>query len=192
MSEKYKTAALQNPAELQEFIGLVRRENVRRYLEIGCKHGGSLWHIGSSLPRGSTIVAVDLPHGDRSFKDSEPHLRACVRELVARGFDAHLIIGDSTDASVIDRVRALAPFDLCFIDANHTEKYVRADWASYGPLARIVAFHDIDHVKQPAPPKMPIEVFKVWAELKQSFACKEIKFSPGHNGIGVLWQRANQ
>ena len=105
------------------------------------------------------------------------------------GYDCHLIIGDSTDANIIEHVRKLAPFDLVFIAANHTEAYVRADWRDYGPLARMVAFHDISHVTQPKPPKLPIEVHKVWGELKKGRdRFLEIRRSPGHNGIGVLWQ----
>jgi hypothetical protein len=40
---------------------------------------------------------------------------------------------------------------------------------------------------------LPIEVPKVWADLKQKFAevatFREIKHDTGHNGIGILtWQ----
>lgn len=186
--EKFKTAVLQDRNELEQFVALVRQENVRRYLEIGSKHGGSLYWIGSALPWGSTIVAVDLPHGDQSFKESQPHLEACGQALRAKGYNAHVIIGDSTDPQVIEQVRLFGKFDLCFIDANHTERNVRLDFANYGPCARIIAFHDIAHVVQPKPPKMPIEVFKVWNEIKIGRRHREIKCSPGHNGIGILWQ----
>ena len=43
---KYKTAALQNADEIAQFIDLLKRENVKSYLEIGSKHGGSLWRVG--------------------------------------------------------------------------------------------------------------------------------------------------
>jgi cephalosporin hydroxylase len=191
MNNKYERVALQDPIEFAEFIILLKREGVKSYLEIGCKHGGSLWRIASEvLPKGSRVVAVDLPHGDQSFKESRPHLEACVKRLrKGLGLDARLFLGDSTDPKIIQAVRELGPFDACLIDANHTELFVRADWANYGPLARIVAFHDIAHVVQPKPPKMPIEVFKVWAELKDQFRNVEIKHSQGCNGFGVLWRR---
>lgn len=186
---KYETAMLQDRGEFDRFVKLMRAEGIRSYLEVGSKHGGSLWRMATSLPIGSRIVSVDLPHGDTSFKESQPHLEACVAELKRRGYDTHLFLGSSLDLSIIESVRALGPFDLCFIDANHTEPFVRADWANYGPMARRVAFHDIGWIPRPEPSKkMPIEVPKVWNEIKQGFDHKEIRACPRDNGIGVLWR----
>jgi predicted O-methyltransferase YrrM len=186
---KYQTAMLQDRVEMTRFLDLIRKENITRYLEIGCKHGGSLWFIGSALPAPSRIVAVDLPHGDRSFKESQPHLEACAAHLRRLGHDMHLHLGDSTDPKIIAEVTKLGPFDLVFIDANHTEPYVRADWKTYGELGRMVAFHDIGWIARPEPTKkMPIEVPRVWAEIKQQHRHVEIRNCPRDNGIGVLWR----
>ena len=186
---KCETAFLQNKHELDRFIAFLKAEGVTRYLEIGAKFGGSLWHIGKSLPKGSKIVAVDLPHGDTSFKQSEQPLRECVSELRHRGYHVSLILGDSTDGKVINDVRALGPFDACLIDANHTEPYVRQDFNNYGPMCRMVAFHDISffRAKGMPPGKKPIEVPKVWREIKDRFRHQEIKIDPQDNGIGILW-----
>lgn len=187
---KCETAVLQDLRELDFFIEVLKRENVRSYLEIGSKHGGSLWRIARALPVGSRIVSVDLPHGDRSFKESQQPLEECVEALNKRGYDAYLLIGDSTDPQIIVDVAELGPFDACFIDANHTEPYVRADWKNYGPLARIVAFHDIGWIARPEPTKkMPIEVSKVWQEIKGAFHHQEIRMCARDNGIGIIWRR---
>ena len=189
MSLKCERAVLQDMHEFYDFINIARAERVASYLEIGSKHGGTLWYMGNTLPKGSRLVAVDLPQGDGSFKNSKPNLKECAAELKKRGYDMHLFIGDSRDATIIEAVKNLAPFDLCFIDANHTEPYVRADWANYGPLARLVAFHDIaDDLERPAD-KLPIEVRKVWAELKADHKHREISRCAHQNGIGVLWNR---
>lgn len=186
---KCETAFLQNEAELMWFIDILKRENIRSYLEIGSKFGGSLWKVANAMPVGSRIVSVDLPQGDRSFKDSLPHLEECVAALLGRGYDAHLVLGDSTDPEVIARVKELGPFDACFIDANHTEPYVRKDWANYGPMCKIVAFHDIGWVPRPEPSKkMPIEVPPVWNEIKVGHQHDEIRLDARDNGIGVLWR----
>jgi cephalosporin hydroxylase len=185
---KYETAALQDPQELAAFIDFIREQKVSSYLEIGAKHGGSLWHIGRQLPKGSRIVAVDLPHGDASFKESQPHLEACVEALCNMRYDAHLIIGDSTDPAVVKSVLNFAPFDLCFIDANHTTKYVWADWINYGPMARLVAFHDIGWKEENRPGKKPIEVPRIWNEIKRDYRHKEINLCKRDNGIGILWR----
>jgi predicted O-methyltransferase YrrM len=66
-----------------------------------------------------------------------------------QGFDTHLIWGDSTAAEVIEKLMALGPFDAIFIDANHTSLIVEKDWANYGPMGRIVAFHDIGWHRAP-------------------------------------------
>jgi cephalosporin hydroxylase len=193
MNNKYERVALQYPSELAAFIRLLKQENINSYLEIGSKFGGSFWQIVRTLPKGSRAVAVDLPHGDTSFKESQPHLEHCVKRLRNDcGYDTHLFLGDSTDPEIIERVMLLGPFDACLIDANHTEPYVRADWGNYGQLARIVAFHDIGYRREnrPLSKKYPIHVPLVWAELKQQFRHVEIKMDPTRqdNGFGVLWR----
>lgn len=189
MTAKYETAMLQHENEIARFIDILKRENVRSYLEVGSKFGGSLWRVATALPAGSRIVSVDLPQGDTSFKHTQPSLEACVEELKQRGYDAHLILGDSTKTEVLSAVADLAPFDACLIDANHTEPYVRSDWSNYGPMCRLVAFHDIGWLARPEPSKkMPIEVPKVWNEIKTAFRHEEIKECPRDNGIGVLWR----
>lgn len=186
---KYERAILQRESEVSAFIDILKKENVRSYLEIGSKFGGSLWHIGNSLPKGARIVSVDLPHGDKSFKESQPHLEQCVKALHERGYDARLIIGDSTSPHVIQLVAALAPFDACFIDANHTEAYVREDFKNYSAMAKLLAFHDINFSRPDGMPpgKKPIEVPKVWNEIKNGFRHVEIKHDKQDNGIGILW-----
>lgn len=193
---KCETYVLQDKAELSEFIALLQKEGIGSYLEIGSKFGGSFWPISNSLPNGSRVVSVDLPHGDTSFKENEGHLRECVGALRKRGYDAYLIIGDSTAGDVIEKVYALGPFDAVFIDANHTVKYVEADFANYGKIAKkLMAFHDIGDIRPGGRPasKKPIEVPQVWNRIKQDRKYAEIiKGIPDHagsrsNGIGVLW-----
>jgi predicted O-methyltransferase YrrM len=187
---KYKTAALQNGNEIASFIELLAHENVRSYLEIGSKFGGSLWRVAWSMPRGSRVVSIDQPHGDGSFKETQAPLEACVARLAEKGYDAHLFLGDSTSPEAIAFATRLGPFDAVFIDANHTEPYVRADWANYGPLGRLVAFHDIGWVEPANFPahKLKIDVPKVWDELREGRKHLEIRRETGHNGIGVLWR----
>lgn len=190
---KYERKALQDPAELARFLKLLKDEKIGSYLEVGCKFGGSLWQVATQvLPKRARIVAVDRPHGDGSFKESQPHLEECVKRLrKERGFDAHLFLGDSTDPEIIAKATALGPFDACLIDANHTEPYVRADWANYGPSAKIVAFHDIGWKAEGREHKMgklPIHVPIIWEELRPQFRHHEIKLCPRENGFGILWR----
>jgi predicted O-methyltransferase YrrM len=180
---------LQHEAEIAAFVEVLVGAGVRSYLEVGSKFGGSLWRVGSVLPPKSRIVSIDL---GSSGPEAEKSLTGCVAELRAKGHDAHLLWGDSTAPSVVNAVKNLGPFDAAFIDANHTEPYVRRDYANYSPLATmLIAFHDIAW-HRPAGTKVgyhPIQVPKVWAELREGHEHTEIKLDPTgrDNGIGILW-----
>jgi hypothetical protein len=184
---------VQDPGELAAFVKFVREQDVHSYLEVGAKYGGSFWHVVNAMPKGSLAVAVDLPYGS-TFKRpvSEPYLKEVVAELRAKGYAAHLILGDSTDMHTIRTAREHGPYDLCLIDANHTERYVRSDWANYGPMAKIVAFHDIgwDMKKNQVKKIFPIEVPKVWNEIKVGYRHQEIMscHTKSDNGFGILWR----
>lgn len=187
---KCETAMLQNKKEIDQLISILSIENVKSYLEVGSKFGGSLWRVANRLPRGSRIVSVDLPHGDKSFKESQAPLEECVRTLKSRGYDAHLILGDSTDADVVDKVYALGPFDACFLDGNHTMPYIEKDFANFGKITKILAMHDIGFFRKGGlpPHKKPIEVPEFWNTVKTKYPKRhEIRCDPQDNGIGVLW-----
>ncbi len=186
---KCETYMLQNKQEIDDLIALFLRENVKSYLEVGSKFGGSFWRVVNRLPAGSRVVSVDLPQGDTSFKDTKPHLEECVATLKKKGYDAHLILGNSTDQVVVDQVYKLAPFDAVFIDANHTLPYIKKDWENYSKIAKIVAMHDIGFYRQGGlpPHKKPIEVPIFWSDIKKSHRHFEIRRDSQDNGIGVVW-----
>jgi hypothetical protein len=186
----FKSLVLQHEGELSAFIALLQREGVTRYLEVGAKFGGSLWRIGTSLPRGSRIVAIDLPGGTTEWSTSEQSLTACVTALRDIGQDAHVVWGDSADEKIVEVVRALGPFDMVLIDGDHTLSGIRRDWANYGPLAEMIAFHDIAWRNGPQDRGYRIDAPGFWAELKPHFRHIEIRLDPTgrDNGIGVLWQ----
>lgn len=183
--------ALQDELELELFVRLARTQKVRSYLEVGAKFGGTLRRVGSVLPTGSRIVAVDLPNGTRAWSNSKPALEGAVSDLRAIGQDARVIWGDSTDQAIVDEVNSLAPFDLILIDANHTLPYVMKDWDNYGPLGRMIAFHDIAWRRvTPGFDGVPIDVPAFWNSIKENYVYREIKCCPSgkNNGIGVLWR----
>lgn len=186
MNNLYQTKALQIDAELDWLIAFFQREKVQSYLEIGSKYGGSLWRIANALPKGSRIVSVDMPWGDRA---TIPHLQECVAELKRLGYDTHLLLADSTAKATVELVKVLGPFDACLIDANHLLPYVTKDWQNYGSISRLVAFHDIAWKMHPGRrSKTPIEVPQFWESIKGAYRHEEIKLEPRDNGIGVLWR----
>lgn len=177
---------LQDDVEFAQFQKIIREAGARSYLEIGSKFGGSLLLAAEALPPGSRIVSVDLPWGDRS---SLPPLQDVIAQLQGRGFDAHLIVGDSTHGDIMGAVKALSPYDVIFIDANHTLPFVTKDWETYGPMGCVVAFHDIAFFRESMPAgKLPIDVPAFWKSIKGDYRHQEIIARPGDNGIGVLWR----
>jgi predicted O-methyltransferase YrrM len=191
VAELYETKALQNEAEIAAFVEIVKRENVRSYLEIGSKFGGSLWRVGSALPSGSKVVAIDMPAGTRAWNESKVSLQACSSRLRAMGHETTLFWGDSTDSKIVAAVRELGPFDLVLIDANHTLPYVAKDWENYGQLGRIVAFHDIAWRRSAGWTGYQIDVREFWDSIKGLYPHREeIVLDPTgqDNGFGVLWR----
>lgn len=181
---------LQNEIEHARFIEIVKAEGIKSYLEIGSKYGGSFSRVAEVLPKGSRVVAVDLPNGTKDWKLTSVSLTTCIADLKGRGYDAHVIWGDSTAMNVIDRVSALGPFDCVFIDGNHTPDFIKQDWANYGPMGtKIVAFHDISWSRPgdfTAYAKIAVPEF--WKELKTGYRHQEIRVDLKDNGIGVLWK----
>lgn len=182
--------AAQDEREISAFCDLLAGEGVRSYLEVGSKFGGSLWRVANSLPKGSRIVSVDLPGGTRAWKESEASLKACTAELVRLGYDAQVIWGNSTARDIVERVRALGPFDACLLDGDHRLAGVTADWTTYGPMCRRVAFHDIAWHRAPDWVGVRIDVPQLWGNLRRRHRHTELCFdeSGKNNGIGVLWR----
>lgn len=183
---------MQIEPEVKEFQKLLRDNACRSYLEIGCKFGGSLKDFGGSLPDGSRIVAVDLP-----INNTLPFLEKSILEL-RKKYEVHLFLGDSTSETIVEQVRALSPFDAILIDGNHTLPYVTKDWQNYGPMGKMIAFHDIAWWRETGynPKLMPIEVPQFWNNIKKNYRHIEIKHEKVRgaigarecdNGIGVLW-----
>lgn len=193
LSEKlYRNHVLQNIKEHAAFLTLLKQEGIKSYLEIGSMYGGSLWRAAHVMPKGSRVVSVDYA---THTPEALPHLQEAVNDLKSEGYDVHLLHADSTAPETVEKIAALGPFDCVFIDGSHTLEAVEADWKNYGPMGRIVAFHDIawnSTWKSSVPGRitMPIFVPQVWDRVKKDYRHKEFKFHPSGNyyGIGILWR----
>lgn len=181
---------LQDEAEIAALADLFQREGVRSYLEIGSKFGGSLARIASVIPKGSRIVSVDMPNGTKAWRESHEALERLILDLGAKGFDARVEFGDSQSPMTVKKVGWMAPFDAVFIDADHRLPGVTADWKNYGPMGRLVAFHDIAWRRARDWVGTRIDVPEFWNSIKGDYRHQEIKLCPTgkNNGIGVLWK----
>lgn len=173
---------LQWPDEAASMVELMLVEGVRSYLEIGLSDGATFWYVGQRLPVGSRLVGIDWLGKKGLRAATRKSLKRVVGRLRKAGMDVHLIMGDSRSSSVIKAAKALSPYDFIFVDANHSYECVSSDWKSYGPMGRIVSFHDIDAVKY--------GVTKFWQELKSRYRHIEIIGAKRGFGHGILWQDA--
>jgi len=191
MGEAKVFQAVQDEQEISAFCDLVAREGVRSYLEIGTKWGGTFHRVMCSLPKGSKGVSIDLPGGTKDWKATEASLQLVHADLQKRGYETHAIWGNSTDPAVIERARALGPYSACLLDGDHRLPGVTADWNNYGPMARMVAFHDIAWTRAPEWNKgLRIDVKEFWESIRGDYRHEEFCFCPTgkDNGIGVLWR----
>lgn len=163
----------------EEFLGLLEHvKGARSVLEIGSRFGVSLMRLAKAAPD-ARIVSVDLPGAD-GVEGSRVSLEATVLALRFCERDVHLILGDSHDALTLAAVAALAPFDVCFIDGDHSYEGVWQDWTDYGPLASIVAFHDIaGNVGG---------VRRLWTDIERLYPTKSIITEGSNMGIGVVFR----
>ena len=180
----------QRPQEVAGMIEVLNSEGVRSYLEVGCRYGDTFHAVGLALPEGSRCVACDLPgwrNGVKSQRHPRSHkyLQRAADDLSRKGRPASVIIGDSHHHKTVAAVKALAPFDAVFIDGDHTYEGVVEDWRNYGPMARIVAFHDV--VGKKPETSGPRQLF---SELRASHRHKLIAVDPDPAacGIGVIWR----
>lgn len=186
-----------NPQRLDErdaFVALMLREGARSYLEIGLKYGDTFGFVAERIPPNSKMVGVDLPgHGPWGVAPADAHRAKRLIKLhmrqAARRQKVVVIWGDSAARGTVARVQERAPYDLVFIDGDHRSEGVRADWENYGPMARMVAFHDIDAANGKLEPERLAlyGVHELWAELKQRYRHAEIIGRERGMGIGVLW-----
>lgn len=182
--------AVQLRKEFSPLLSRVKELAPRSYLEIGTARGDSFHEIVSHMPPGSRAVAVDMPQQQWGLKDSGRMLRAAVTDLNKKGYDCYVIWGDSTSPEVVGRVRAFAPYDLVFIDGDHSYEGVKADFENYGRLGRTVVFHDTADPGRPNKRGETIQVSKFWEEVKtlhphEDFVDGE---APAPMGIGVLYR----
>lgn len=163
----------QKEKEFTALINKVKENNCETYLEIGARHGGAFFEmVTKAFPKGSTVIAVDLPGGTWGTASSAESLKKCVAYLNDLGYNAHIILGDSTSQEVQDKINKILPegIDFTFIDGDHRYPGVKLDYETYLPVTKkLVAFHDIDGegVRQKSDPSLLVEVPKLWKELKE-------------------------
>lgn len=175
----------QNESELFQFVKLLGKLGCQSYLEIGALAGYTFFCIGSTM---KTAVAVDKPGSIWGNAKSRFSLLKRKDMLRSRcGANAHVILGDSTDDTIIQKAERHGPYDAVFIDGDHRYDGVKKDWENYRGCARkVVAFHDIvahDAISSATGDR--VEVPKLWQEIKQVHRTVEIIEHGAERPLGI-------
>jgi cephalosporin hydroxylase len=172
----------QDAAELANMLEVIRWKT--SLLEVGSRLGGTLYKMAEVLAPESKVVSVDMPcvDGTSQFINPEANLRHNCEKIAQMGHRVQLLLGDSHLPSVVERVRQYGPYDFGFIDADHSYEGVSADFQNYGPMCKMVGFHDILNPNEPG-------CMKFWSEVKEHYRHVEIfNKSKMPLGIGIIYR----
>lgn len=181
----------QNLDEFVALITMIRTElgdGPLNILEVGSLYGGTLITFMANFP-GSRLTSVDLGIGQHDHRAEGVRAAQATWPEHAATYNCDLlaITGDSHAPEIIARAQERGPFDLVFIDGDHTYAGVKQDAEAYGAMVRpggLIAFHDVNAVY--GPPHF-IEVRRFWDEYRRYFdSIMEICAGPNSWGIGVV------
>jgi cephalosporin hydroxylase len=175
----YRIKTLQIPTEITALVQAVKYLEPKIILEIGTASGGTLL-IWSSIAKEKVISCdlQDMTVQQELFKSLPPPGSDC---------QVTLLSGDSHSPAMVKRVEqelAGREADFLFIDGDHSEIGVTADYQDYRHLVRtggIIAFHDIIE-KQPLPAN---QVHKLWQKIKLEYNSEEFIANPDQSGFGI-------
>jgi len=175
----YKTKSSQIESEILALARAVEEIEPRVILELGTARGGTLllWsQLASEL-----VVSCDIQarRGLHEIAESFPPPDSACR--------VDLVVGNSHSPEVEDEIRRLLlgrPIDFLFIDGDHSEAGVEADFLRYGRWVRpggAIAFHDIAR-HQPDP---ETRVHEFWRRVRASCESLEWIEDPNQCGFGI-------
>ena len=153
-------------------------------LEIGSCLGLSLKGFATRLTPGAKIRSIDAGvcyDGEERFVSAN-NLLLSIQELDNSGFDATVMLADSTWPQVIEWARENGPYDFVYIDGDHSYEGVKSDFENYGPMGKLVGFHDIANHGHHT-----YGVVRFWNELKSNGYRTQEKVE-SYMGTGIVMQ----
>jgi hypothetical protein len=169
---------IQVPSEFTKFLLWMNDKKIKSYLEIGISTGGSFFTTDAYLRNVNEeyqySYGLDIREKCGGYIEYNSKFSTC-----------QFVKGTSQEVKHIDFF-----FDLCFIDANHTEKCSLEDFDIVKERCKYVAFHDIvlDIDEKYFGKRKSSTVFKTWNKLKEKYNFVEFidKSLPETCGIGII------
>lgn len=175
----YRIKSLQIPSEINALAAAVESINPKVILEIGTASAGTLL-LWSRLAS-KKVITCDL-------RDMRP-MAPLFTQLPPPGSTCEVVLlsGNSHAPEFraqVERELNGEKVDFLFIDGDHTESGVTADFNDYRHLVRsggLIAFHDIVE-SQPLPTN---QVGRLWNTLKSAYPAREFINDPNQCGFGI-------
>ncbi len=175
----FKVRTMQIYSEIVALARAVESLKPRTILEIGTAYGGTLF-IWSHLAT-ERVISCDIENKGLAallYKSFPPPSSGC-RVTLLTG-DSHTDAMKEQVAMQLNGKRV----DFLFIDGDHSESGVAADYHAYKRFVRpggIIAFHDIikkQHLSTN-------QVYYFWQELKKEVQTEEFIHDPNQTGYGI-------
>jgi hypothetical protein len=157
----------QSPQELAEALISIRPRRPQSYFEVGTFNGWTTSVITAYLRRFNSrffAITVDPYHKFTAYDE--------IRKILPISY----LLNATSD------LFTGLPFDLCFIDGDHSYEWISKDYNNVGKFAETCMFHDI----VPGGPCTGVKQF--WDEVKVGKNALEIICNSRYLGIGLIKQ----
>jgi beta-1,4-mannosyl-glycoprotein beta-1,4-N-acetylglucosaminyltransferase len=171
---------MQKKYELFGIQELLKNQMLKNILEVGTFEGGTalLWaHIASMY--GGRVICSDI-NFSREKRYDPPQFK-WAKDIITE------IEGDSHAPEQIEKIRTHGPYDMIFIDGDHTQEGVGLDYINFFPMLKrggYMVFHDI--IDSEEHEKLNCFVGRFWNEMKKTH--KVLEFID-NNTYGTLIPR---